>query len=169
MRRHTSFSQTQKMALATFFVIAAIALTAYSYRCVTEKVCGSVVIDKLVRSSVEITLPAGIVHAEVVDTQAARELGLSERRGLSEGTGMLFVFEKEGRYGFWMKDMQFPIDIIWISSSGLVVQIVEHARPEDYPDTTYINTIAAAYVLELREGDVAQYGVKVGSRITIGE
>jgi uncharacterized membrane protein (UPF0127 family) len=82
---------------------------------------------------------------------------------------MLFVFEKEGRYGFWMKDMQFPIDIVWISSSGLVVQIVEHARPEDYPDTTYINTIAAAYVLELREGDIARYGIKVGSRVKIGE
>lgn len=169
MRRHTSFSQTQKMAIATFFVVAVIALTAYSYRCVTEKVCGSVIIDKLVRSSVDVTLPKGVIRAEVVDTQAARELGLSERRGLSEGVGMLFVFEKEGRYGFWMKDMQFPIDIVWISSSGLVVQIVEHARPEDYPDTTYINTIAAAYVLEMREGDIARYGIKVGSRVKIGE
>ena len=49
-----------------------------------------------------------------------------------------------------MKRHSLTIDIVWISSSGLVVQIVEHARPEDYPDTTYINTIAAAYVLEMR-------------------
>ena len=58
MRRHTSFSQTQKDGDSHLFLFfAVIALTAYSYRCVTEKVCGSVIIDKLVRSSVDVTLP----------------------------------------------------------------------------------------------------------------
>ena len=61
-----------------------------------------------------------IVTAEIVDTKEKLELGLSGREGLSFNKGMLFVFPKTGYHSFWMKDMSFPIDIIWLSKEKLL-------------------------------------------------
>ena len=60
---------------------------------------------------------------EVADTEALRERGLSGRSSLHEGSGMLFVFEEEGAWGIWMKGMQFPIDIIFADSAGVISMI----------------------------------------------
>ena len=63
------------------------------------------------------------VQAEVADTDASRQQGLMFRENLPEGQGMLFVFGTEGRYGFWMKNMKFPIDIIWIDQEKKIVDM----------------------------------------------
>lgn len=103
---------------------------------------------------------------ELADTPEKRMRGLSGRESLPENRGMLFVFPEEGIYGFWMKDMRFSIDILWLSSSGEVVHIVESVTPESYPES-FTPEKAALYVLELPAGFARIHGVSLGSIVTL--
>jgi uncharacterized membrane protein (UPF0127 family) len=163
----------QKKTFGILLSITALIVLAYGYRCGVQKTCGSSVVEKVVRSGKEIVLPQGKVFAEVVDTPASRAQGLSGRSGLSLDEGMLFVFDHSGKYGFWMKDMLFPIDIVWINEEGVVVHVVHDATPASYfvtnPPQTFINTPDAKYVLELASGQAEKYGLYLGTKVKIGE
>ena len=100
--------------------------------------------------------------ADVADNESQRELGLSGRAGLPEGTGMLFVFQVDGQHAFWMKDMLFSIDMIWLSPEKKVVYIAANARPESYP-SSYMPESASRYVIEVPAGWAARHNVAIGS------
>ena len=68
------------------------------------------------------------VRAFIADSDVERKRGLSGRPNLVDGTGMLFVFKESGEHGIWMKDMRFPIDILWLDERLRVVFIKEDAR-----------------------------------------
>ena len=160
-------SRKEKRGVFYFLIVVGVGLAfLYGYKCVSTKVCQVQLVEKAVRPTVSITLPNGVIKAEVADTSASREQGLSGRKGLGKDKGMFFIFPLPGRYGFWMKDMVFPIDIIWINENGVVVNMVENAKPEDYP-TTYINRAAASYVLEIEANKAREYGVYLGSKVII--
>ncbi len=106
------------------------------------------------------------IRVDIVDTPAEREQGLSGRTGLGKNEGMLFVFDEEGQYGFWMKDMLFPIDIVWIASDGTVVYVVESATPESYP-LAYVPPRAARYVLELPADWVRAHALSTGEKVSL--
>lgn len=89
------------------------------------------------------TLPVSIA-----DTPQALEKGLSGTAMLAPDTGMLFIFKTPGQYGFWMKDMQYPLDIIWLDSSFKIVHIEENVTPATYPKIFY-GTPDTLYVLEV--------------------
>ena len=72
------------------------------------------------------------VKTELALTQAEHSRGLSGRESLSEGDGMFFVFDKPGNYSFWMKDMNFPIDIICHAQALQIVQFKQNASPMYY-------------------------------------
>lgn len=93
--------------------------------------------------------------------------GLSGRNKLGGDEGMLFVFNHFGKYPFWMKDMNFAIDIIWISEDLKVVYIKKEARPESYPEQ-YIPDENAKYVLEVVSGFADENNLKVGDRVEFG-
>jgi uncharacterized membrane protein (UPF0127 family) len=101
------------------------------------------------------------IKVDLALTVAEQEQGLSGRSGLAENSGMLFVFSKPGQYLFWMKDMNFPIDIIWLGEDMRVIYIKKDARPELYPET-YGPNQNAKYVLEIASGFSEQYGLKAG-------
>jgi uncharacterized membrane protein (UPF0127 family) len=99
---------------------------------------------------------AECIRADVVDDELSRELGLSGRSSLSEDAGMLFVFEKESRYGFWMKGMLIPLDIIWLNKDKRVIFVERDLPPctDSYcpghgPQTTslYVIEVAANYTI----------------------
>jgi uncharacterized membrane protein (UPF0127 family) len=96
--------------------------------------------------------------------------GLGGRESLPDDRGMLFVFPQPGRFTFWMKDMLIPIDMIWISDRGQVVDI-HTAEPEPgVPDQQlkrYTPNGEAKYVLEVRAGLAADKGVQVGDEAQI--
>jgi len=110
-----------------------------------------------------------VLFVEVADTDEERGKGLSDREMLKEGWGMLFVFERPGRYSFWMYRMHFPLDIIWLDSDGYVVYVVEDAPPcsMDGPCRTYDPTSEAKYVLEVNAGWVERVGLKIGDRMEV--
>ena len=105
----------------------------------------------------------GIFSVDVADTPILRARGLSGRECLAPTDGMWFVFPDEGIHGFWMKDMHFPIDILWISDDFRVVHIEEHAAPESYPHVFYPDA-PARYVLEIPAGSSARAGIVRGDR-----
>jgi uncharacterized protein len=108
------------------------------------------------------------VQVELADTDEARAKGLMFRDSLDEQHGMLFRFEAPRRYGFWMKNVRIPLDIIWLDASGRVVWIVERAAPcASDPCPMYLPGAKASYVVEVIGGFVAKHGVAVGDALTI--
>ncbi|MSQ07049.1 MAG: DUF192 domain-containing protein [Dehalococcoidia bacterium] len=109
---------------------------------------------------------------EVVATPEQRAQGLSGRPQLKQGTGMLFIFEKEGAYGFWMKEMQFPLDLVWISSQCAVVDVTLGAPPPapGQPQSElpiYTPKAPVLYVLEINAGEAAPTGIAPGKRLAL--
>ncbi len=101
---------------------------------------------------------------EVSDTQELLEKGLSGHSPLSSDEGMLFVFQKPNFYGFWMKEMNFPIDIIWISSDLKINTIEKSLSPSSYPKIFY-PVGKSLYVLEISAGQSETLGLKVGDSL----
>lgn len=101
------------------------------------------------------------IMVEIARTSTEQKKGLSGRLSLSEGEGMLFVFDHLDRYGFWMPDMHFAIDIIWIDSDGHIVDITHDVTPESYP-AVFTSSTPAQYALEVPAGSALRYGWKIG-------
>ena len=140
----------------------------YGYRCLAEKICEVSVFDRFIRSDVTIMTPKGAITAEVADTKSSRELGLSGRPSMKDSEGLLFVFDTPGRYGFWMKDMLFNLDLIWINQDGIVVEIERNASKDSYPKT-FMNASPASYVLEVNAGVAEKQGLYIGSKVKISK
>lgn len=163
--KQSALFSTSHIIIGVAIVVVCLTVS-FAFSCLTKKVCHSLTLDRLVRNYTDIELPKGKVYAEIVDTKASRELGLSGRTEMKKDEGMLFVFDDEGRFPFWMKDMQFPIDILWISEGGVVVHVVKNATPESYP-SVFVNQLGALYVLELQAGAADEYGIILGSKVSI--
>ena len=102
------------------------------------------------------------IDVDIANTPETRATGLSGRTSLPEGTGMLFIFEESGDYGFWMKNMNFSIDIVWIDSDLRVVGVEKSVSPDTFPQSFHPKQ-AVKYVLELpaRFSDIL--GVDIGT------
>lgn len=116
------------------------------------------------RDDIKLTFPQGEIYAEIASTLNARELGLSYRDSIGDNEGLLFIFDKPDIYAFWMKDMKFSIDMVWLSEDGQVVHIEENVSPDTYPKV-FANKPKALYVLELNAGMARKYGLYLGSRV----
>jgi uncharacterized membrane protein (UPF0127 family) len=99
-------------------------------------------------------------------TDAQRQQGLSGTQSLKEGEGMLFVFSDDGPHHFWMKDMNYSIDIIWIDSDGRIVHIEPSLSPDTYP-TSYGPDTPSRYVLEVNAGFAQAHALKVGDIVRL--
>ncbi|MDO8659608.1 MAG: DUF192 domain-containing protein [Candidatus Parcubacteria bacterium] len=104
------------------------------------------------------------IQVELALTGGEQEQGLSGRQGLNNNEGMLFVFDRPDKYSFWMKDMNFPIDIIWINENMKVVYIKENALPNSYPET-YESNENAKYILEVVSGFSEKNNFKIGDKV----
>ena len=103
---------------------------------------------------------------EIADTPAKQELGLGNRASIPDNYGMLFVFAKDDRYGFWMKDMLVPIDMLWLSDNGTVVAVDDTVEPDTYPHAFY-PPVPVRYVVETRAGFAASHDIVVGSVVPL--
>jgi uncharacterized membrane protein (UPF0127 family) len=101
------------------------------------------------------------VFVDIANTIETQELGLGGRSGIAGDEGMLFVFPRPDKYSFWMKDMLFPIDIIWLNNDLKIVYIKKNASPMSYPES-YAPQENSRYVLEVSAGFAEKNNVKVG-------
>lgn len=104
------------------------------------------------------------IKVDLAENDRTRERGLSGRQSLGKNEGMLFVFDRPDKHRFWMKDMNFPIDMIWIDENMKVVYIKKDSRPESYPET-YGPDEPAKYVLEVLSGFSEKNNLKVGDEV----
>jgi len=107
-----------------------------------------------------------ILKVELALTPEARQQGLSGREKLKEDEGMFFVFNHMDKYSFWMKDMNFALDIIWIGEDLRVVYIKKNALPESYPET-FRPSQEVRYVLEVLAQFSEKNNLKGGDQIEI--
>lgn len=114
----------------------------------------------------EVVLGGKTFTIDIADTDATREQGLSNRPSLASNAGLLFSFPQPDRYGFWMKEMNFPIDIIWATAQGKIVHIESNVRPESYP-TVFYPSQPASLVLEIGAGETQTLGVKIGDTMIV--
>ena len=119
-------------------------------------------------STAEKSLQAGgqTYHLELAATPEARQQGLSGREALAQDRGMLFMYEREGIFCFWMQDMQFALDIMWLDAQQTVVHIEAHVSPETYP-ASFCPDSGAQYVIELNAGEAARAGIETGQQLDI--
>lgn len=112
---------------------------------------------------VEIAIKDKVFHVEVVSKRVDLEKGLGGRDGLCLNCGMFFKFSQPGKYAFWMKDMKFPIDIIWINA-GEIVHLEKNVPP------SLIGTLVSPYdadsVLEINAGTSDELKIKAGNKIS---
>ncbi len=107
------------------------------------------------------------IRAEIADNPINRAKGLMFRKSLPENKGMLFVFNEENYHGFWMMNMSFPIDIIWINKEKKVVDITKNAQPCKIICPSYRPKEKAMYVLEVNANFTEEHKVKIGALLEI--
>lgn len=100
---------------------------------------------------------------EIANTMISRMKGLSGHAPLADDEGMLFLFGQSGNYGFWMKDMNFPLDIIWVEGDKIIT-IAPNISPDSYPSSFYPDS-ASDKVIEINAGISQKLGIKVGDEV----
>ena len=123
--------------------------------------------EEIVYSHAIVTTSTGDeIPVEVADTLKKRSLGLGKRTSLKKGWGMLFVFEKRKPHRFWMKDMQFPLDIIWLDNHR-IVHIIHKAQPVNSKVEPEVMTspVPVNFVLEIAAGRAVKLRLKTGQRM----
>ncbi|MGA2783904.1 MAG: DUF192 domain-containing protein [Candidatus Bathyarchaeia archaeon] len=111
-----------------------------------------------------IIISGTLLTVELAETPPAQEKGLSGRPSLPDDHGMLFVFDHQDYWGFWMIDMKFHLDIIWFDSNRQVVFIESNLSPcttQNCP--VFTPNAKALYVLEVNAGFVAAHQLTYGT------
>jgi hypothetical protein len=116
-----------------------------------------------------ITLQGQEFIVEIADTAVTQKQGLSGRKTLAENAGMLFIFEDKKIQSFWMKEMNFPLDIIWLADDEVIGWESNVPVPQDKnnPLISYQSPQPANQVLELIAGSVEKLDLKIGDSIII--
>lgn len=106
------------------------------------------------------------VEVLVADTAYKRYVGLSRMEDLGEGEGMLFVHRREGEHAYVMRDMAFPLDLIFIDADGRITEI-HHAPVPAEGEASPRYTGVGKYVLEVDLGFADEHGLRPGDHVRI--
>jgi uncharacterized protein len=114
------------------------------------------------KSLYEISINEIIIDVEIADTAESRQKGLMFKDSLPEEQGMLFIFEKEQKMSFWMKNTEIPLSIAYISKSG-VIREIHNLYP--LSEKAVQSSHSVLYALEVNQGFFDKKGIKVGDSI----
>ena len=148
----------KNLRLITVLVLAVVVVAAFAVA------SGSGDCTKVYRNDDQVTISGKVFETEVTKSPQEMQKGLGDRECIGDNQAMLFNFGRQGQYGIWMKDMKFPIDVLWINSDKKIVAIEKNFTPETYPENA-INEKdkPASYVLEVEAGTADELGLKLGS------
>ncbi len=113
--------------------------------------------------TIETSTGSHAFQIEIADNEAAREHGLMDRRYMAPNHGMLFEFDRDAPVSFWMKNTYIPLDMIFISPSGIVTRIATDAEP--LSERAIPSGGPSIAVLELNGGTAASIELKVGDKV----
>ncbi|MCX6721733.1 MAG: DUF192 domain-containing protein [Candidatus Staskawiczbacteria bacterium] len=149
-----------KMSLEIILLIIAVIILIYIFYCFAGTLLAPVIKQDSLSS---VCYGKKCFQIELAITKAQRQKGLMYRNELNKDKGMLFVFNKEGIYPFWMKNTLIPLDMIWIDSSNKVVFVSQNVQPCKNLICPSVMPIGPAkYVLELNAGICDEIGLKAG-------
>jgi uncharacterized membrane protein (UPF0127 family) len=106
------------------------------------------------------------IQVTIARTPAEQEQGLSDTLSLPENAGKLFVFTHPDTYGFWMKDMHYGLDFVWIDSAHHIASITPSVGAETYPKVFYPDQ-PIEYVLEVNAGFSTAHGLRAGQSLAL--
>jgi uncharacterized membrane protein (UPF0127 family) len=106
-------------------------------------------------------------NVEVADTPDSRNLGLMRRDHLDADAGMLFVFDSQAPRYFWMKNTLIPLDILFISAKGAIVDIQAMTPCANDPCPLYASKAPAKYAIEINAGEASSKGIKEGQVVLL--
>lgn len=149
------------------FLILALPLLAFGLLILDEE--GVLPFSLFARNTQAVVRIADIpIQVAIADTPAERVQGLSGRAQLAENTGLLLVFPNADHHGIWMKDMNFPIDVLWLNGGGRIVDIAHDVGPETFP-TVFRPDAPAQYILEVNANFAEIFGIKIGDVVNLGD
>lgn len=119
--------------------------------------------EEILSDNGHIIISDNIWNVEIANTEEKRSTGLSNRRILSNKKGLLFVFDDTSNQFFWMKDMLFPIDMVFLDENWRIVLIEANLQPNSFPEV-YGGSVKSKYVLEINALESAIYGLNVGDQ-----
>ena len=103
---------------------------------------------------------------EIAKTSEERKLGLMYKESLDSNKGMIFIYNKEKKHPFWMKNTMMPLDIIWLNKSKKVVYISKNTPPCKQNDCLRIKpNRRSIYVLEINANLSDKLGLSIGDLI----
>jgi uncharacterized membrane protein (UPF0127 family) len=108
-----------------------------------------------------------LVDVEIAETPVQQQLGLMHRESLASEAGMVFLFPRETRGGFWMKNTLIPLSIAFFDRDGRILRILDMDPCTDDPCPVYDPHISYRGALEVNHGAFAEWGVREGDRITV--
>jgi len=117
-----------------------------------------------VYKKVDLKIGGNAFVALLADNEDLRMKGLSGFSGLKKSEVMFFVFEKPGILSFWMKDMLFPLDIVWLDENMKIVFFEKNILPESYPKLFGPN-FYTQYVVEFVGGTIDKLNIKLGDSV----
>ncbi len=119
--------------------------------------------DEIIKKRISIYNKDFNITSYVAESVGEKTRGLSVFDSLDYNESMLFVFNNSDFHPFWMKDMNFPIDIIWLNEDKEIVFIKQNAKPKDFPKT-YMPTKKNMYTIEFKEGFVSKNNLEIGDK-----
>jgi hypothetical protein len=123
-------------------------------------------VNNLDKSDLSLKAAASSYLFLLADTPEERSKGLSGVDSLPDNTVLLFSYENTDGCGVWMKDMKFPIDIVWIDENFNVIYFTEGLSPSTYPKTFY-PVSQCKYFVEAAEGFIKASDIHMGARVSI--
>ncbi len=106
------------------------------------------------------------IKAELALTHSEQERGLMYRRSLAKNCGMLFIFREDNFYSFWMKNVRFPLDMIWINQDKVVVDITNSAPICSDSCESIMPREKVRYVLEISSGFTLSHRIHIGDKVS---
>jgi len=115
---------------------------------------------------IDIRQASNVLRAEVARSLSEKSQGLSGRECLAKDAAMLFPYDTAGEYCFWMKDMKFAIDMVWLDADKKIVTIKSNATPESYPKESFCPDKPAQYIVEVQAGFSDKLGWGIGTQLS---
>ena len=139
-------------------IIALILFSLPLLSCQTKKLDTKVItIERSDSTTIDVT-------AEIADTLETRNYGFMNRKNIPDGTGMVFVFDKDQILSFWMKDTPHPLSIAYIDSKGTIRDIFDMTP---FSLASIQSTVSVRYALEVPQGWFKKNNIKAGDKLTI--